>query len=256
MGLNDRMSYRYGDSVRRPVVVAVEQAGVDPDVQPSVRAEGEAVEPLELLRGGVDRLLVGEGGAVPAAPLPQPPLRALGRDRAAADVQRALVPREAGDELRRSGDQRPRAVLQHEHAPVRHLVRFGTAVTLEHVAAAEGERRGGVQAGCHQLNLMPVGGLGWRRGTRGHRGTRHDSGCNSGCGDQRRSTSTHTSAPFECARSTRRFTPTGREPRKVNTKQGERGASDYPCCVMRISPSTIIPAVSRSPSVASAAGGD
>ncbi len=205
---------------RRPVVVTVQQADIDADVEPSVGTEADAVEALELLRGGIDRLLARERRSVPARPLLQLPTRPLGREHGAADVQRALMPGQPRDENRRSGDQRRRAVLEHEHAPVRRVRRVGTAVALEYAASAEGERGWGGEARGHHLNGMTVRGLRgwWASRCRGHRGSRQCPCCNRCCGDQRRGTSTHRSAPFGCATSPRRLFPPAHGRRELNTE--------------------------------------
>ncbi len=62
---------------RRTVVVAVEQAHIGPDVQASVSAETDPVEPVELLGRGVNRLLSLERRTGPTGPLEQPPGHAL-----------------------------------------------------------------------------------------------------------------------------------------------------------------------------------
>ena len=121
--LIDRMSYTYGDRVGRPVVVAVQQADVDADVEPAVSAEGQAVEALELPRRGVDRLLAGERRTVPAAPLraaatwgpwpvSEPPLTY------SAPLCQARPATNCGD----PGISVPGGVLQQKHAAVRHGV--------------------------------------------------------------------------------------------------------------------------------------
>src|SRR5690348_15312266 len=149
------------------MVVLLLQADVDTDVQPTVGAERKAVEAVESLRSRVDHLLLGELGAGPTAPSLQLELEALRADRGAADVQRALAPRQAPDEVRRAVELGRRAALQQEDPAVGRCRarRLRSAVTLEHVAAAEGERRrsGEPPAGGEQLDLHALGPYRCRR---------------------------------------------------------------------------------------------
>src|SRR5581483_445771 len=104
------------------------------------------------------QLLAREVAARPAAPRPDAPLRARLGDEATADVQGALVPGEAGDELRRLRERCRGPALQDEHAAVRDLARLGAAVTLEYLTAAERERGGGLEARGDKLDRVAVGG--------------------------------------------------------------------------------------------------
>src|ERR1700750_1801688 len=84
------------------MVVPAGQTNVDADVQASVGAEREAVEAVEALGRRVDHLLLADLAAVPTAPGLQLELDARGADRRATDVQGALVPSQAADEVRRA----------------------------------------------------------------------------------------------------------------------------------------------------------
>ena len=150
--------------LRRAVVAVVQEADVDADVQASVRSERDAVEAIELLRRGPDHLLLGELGAVPAAPgleLPGDPFLV-----SEAPLMYSVPLRQVRPPTKPNAALHPRrlAALEHEHATVgRLVVALAASVTFEHGAASERERGRVLSPVANSLTcapLAPVGGGG------------------------------------------------------------------------------------------------